>query len=46
VQAGKGAGLFVAGVNTGILTEADLLAAGADVTFPTMQALHQYLKQQ
>ena len=46
VRSGKGAGLFVAGVNTGILTETDLLAAGADVTFPTMQALHQYLGQQ
>lgn len=44
VQSGKTAGLFVAGVNTGILTEQDLHAAGADVTFPTMQALHDYLK--
>lgn len=44
VKSGKAAGLFVAGVNTGILTEQDLHAAGADVTFPTMQALHAYLK--
>ena len=43
-RSGKTAGLFVAGVNTGILTEQDLHAAGADVTFPTMQALHDYLK--
>ena len=43
VQAGKGAGLFVAAVNTGILNESDLLEAGADITFPTMWALSDYL---
>ena len=43
VQAGKGAGLFVAAVNTGILNESDLLEAGADITFPNMRALHDYL---
>ncbi len=44
VLSGKQAGLFVAAVNTGILTEHDLLAAGADITFPNMPALHTYLQ--
>lgn len=44
VQSGKGAGLVVAGVNTGILKEQDLRDAGADLTFASMPALHEYLK--
>ena len=43
VQSAKSAGLFAAAVNTGILTQADLSAAGADRTFPDMPALHAFL---
>ncbi len=44
VQSGKAAGLFVVGVNTGILKEQDLYDAGADIVFPDMPALHAWLK--
>lgn len=44
VQAGKAAGLFVAAVNTGILREEDLYAAGADIVFPDMPALQKWLE--
>ena len=43
VRAGKAAGLFVAAVNTGPLPDSDLLAEGADLVFPNMQALLEYL---
>ena len=44
VQSGKAAGLFVVGVNTGILKEKDLYDAGADIVFPSMPALHAWLQ--
>lgn len=39
VKAGKAAGCFTIGVNTGILQEDDLLAAGADLVFKDMNML-------
>lgn len=39
VRAAKAAGIFTIAVNTGILDDADLLAEGADMVFPSMQAL-------
>lgn len=39
VRAAKAAGIFTIAVNTGILNDADLLAEGADMVFPSMQAL-------
>lgn len=39
VRAAKAAGIFTIAVNTGILDEADLLAEGADMVFPSMEAL-------
>lgn len=39
VQAGKGAGIFTIAVNTGPLDDSVLLEAGADLLFPSMQAL-------
>lgn len=39
VRAAKAAGIFTIAVNTGILDDADLLAEGADLVFPSMQAL-------
>ena len=44
ILSGCAAGLFVTGVNTGILEEEDLLAAGANRTFPSMSALHEWLR--
>jgi len=43
IQAGKAAGLFTIGVNTGTLTREDLQAAGADQVFDNMQQLHDWL---
>jgi len=43
VRAGKAAGLYTAAVNTGILSDEDLAAAGADVVLPDMKALLQHL---
>ncbi len=39
VQAAKAAGIYTIAVNTGELTDQDLLDAGADIVFPSMQAL-------
>lgn len=39
VQAAKAAGLFTIAVNTGPLPDGVLLEAGADLLFPSMQAL-------
>lgn len=39
VRAAKAAGIFTIAVNTGILTDDDLLAEGADLVFPSMEAL-------
>ncbi len=39
VQAAKAAGIYTIAVNTGELTDKALLDAGADVVFPSMQAL-------
>ncbi len=44
VRAGKAAGLFTLGVNTGPLSDSVLLAEGADRVFPDMAALLDYLK--
>lgn len=44
IQAGKAAGLFTIGVNTGVLHREDLEAAGADVVFDNMQQLHDWLE--
>lgn len=44
VQSGKGAGLTVYAVNTGILTREDLQGAGADRVFDNMAGLLQYLQ--
>lgn len=44
IIAGKGAGLFTIGVNTGILTTDDLKNAGADVVLNNMQELLLWLK--
>lgn len=43
IQAGKAAGLFTIGVNTGVLRREDLAAAGADLVFDNMQQLHDWL---
>jgi len=43
IQAGKGAGLFTIGVNTGVLHREDLEAAGADLVFDNMMQLHEWL---
>lgn len=43
VRAGKAAGLYTAAVNTGILSDADLAAEGADIVLPDMKALLQHL---
>jgi len=45
IKAGKAAGLYTIGVNTGVLTREDLLAAGADVVFDNMLQLRDWLKQ-
>lgn len=45
IQAGKAAGLFTIGVNTGALTREDLQQAGADLVFDNMSQLHDYLLQ-
>lgn len=44
IQAGKAAGLFTIGVNTGALTRDDLLQAGADIVFDNMAQLEQWIK--
>jgi len=46
IKAGKAAGLFTIGVNTGTLTREDLLNAGADVVFDNMAQLCDWLKAQ
>jgi len=43
IQAGKAAGLFTIGVNTGVLDREDLQAAGADLVFDNMLQLHDWL---
>lgn len=43
IQAGKAAGLFTIGVNTGVLRREDLLSAGADIVFDNMQQLYDWL---
>ena len=45
VRSGKAAGLTVYAVNTGILTQEDLLQAGADEVFDSMAELLEFLKQ-
>ena len=45
IQAGKAAGLFTIGVNTGILRPEDLLQAGADHVFDSMAALLEAIRQ-
>lgn len=39
VRAAKAAGIYTIAVNTGILDDEDLLAEGADLVFPSMEAL-------
>lgn len=39
VQSAKAAGIYTIAVNTGELTDKALLDAGADIVFPSMQAL-------
>ncbi len=43
IQAGKAAGLFTVGVNTGVLKREDLLTAGADIVFDNMSQLYSWL---
>jgi len=43
IRAGKAAGLFTIGVNTGALTREDLLNAGADQVFDNMAQLRDWL---
>lgn len=43
IIAGKGAGLYTIGVNTGILSREDLLKAGADMVLNDMQELYEML---
>ena len=43
VRAGKAAGLYTVAVNTGILSDEDLAAEGADIVLPDMKALLQHL---
>ncbi len=43
IHAGKGAGLFTIGVNTGVLTLDDLRQAGADAVFNNMYELGEWL---
>ncbi len=45
VQSAKGAGLFTVGVATGPLPQSVLTEAGADITFPSMTALAEALRQ-
>ena len=45
VRSGKAAGLTVYAVNTGILKREDLLQAGADVVFDSMNELLNFLQQ-
>lgn len=40
---GHRAGLFTVGINTGILTTQDLIDAGADIAFDSMEQFHHYL---
>ena len=44
VRSGKAAGLKVYAVNTGVLSNEDLLLAGADNVFDSMQELLAYLQ--
>ncbi len=44
IQAGKAAGLFTIGINTGALTREDLEQAGADVVFDDMEQFLLWLK--
>ncbi|HCS87325.1 MAG TPA: beta-phosphoglucomutase [Bacteroidales bacterium] len=44
IRAGKGAGLFTVGVNTGILTLEDLANAGADEVFSSMSELLYFMQ--
>lgn len=44
VRAAKAAGLFTIAVNTGLLEDDKLKQAGADIIFPNMQALLQWLQ--
>lgn len=46
VQSGKAAGLFTIAVNTGILSDAVLLEAGADVLVHSMAELMEYIRGQ
>lgn len=46
IQAGKAAGLFTIGVNTGELTREDLEKAGADIVLDNMAQLHEWLLKQ
>ncbi len=46
VRAGKAAGLFTIGVNTGPLPDSALLQEGADIVFPDMAALLHYLQEE
>ncbi|MBR3101661.1 MAG: HAD family phosphatase [Muribaculaceae bacterium] len=45
VQAGHAAGCFTIGVTTGPIPEKELYKAGADITYPSMQALLEALPQ-
>jgi len=44
IKAGKAAGLFTVGVNTGILERSDLSLAGADRVFNNMSELRQWIE--
>ncbi len=44
VHAGKAAGLYTIGVNTGILTHEDLVKAGADIVLDNMRQLLEFLQ--
>jgi len=44
IQAGKAAGLFTIGVNTGVLQREDLTAAGADLVLDNMAQLYDWLQ--
>ena len=44
VRSGKAAGLFVIAVNTGPLADAALWNEGADLVFPSMKELLEWLK--
>ena len=45
VRAAKAAGLFTIAVNTGILPDSDLAEEGADLIFPSMASLLEWLQQ-